>query len=61
MSVTKSEIRAGAYFDSLVLMQLQRSLAALPSCGVQVSDVEHRRSLVTIPVTLNDLFRRLAG
>jgi FdrA protein len=30
MSVTKSEIRAGAYYDSVVLMQLQRSLAALP-------------------------------
>ena len=30
MSVTKSEIRAGAYFDSVVLMQLQRNLAALP-------------------------------
>jgi len=29
MSVTKSEIRAGAYFDSVVLMQLQRNLAAL--------------------------------
>lgn len=29
MSVTKSEIRAGAYYDSVVLMQLQRSLAAL--------------------------------
>ena len=30
MSMTKSEIRAGAYYDSVVLMQLQRSLAALP-------------------------------
>ncbi len=29
MSVTKSEIRPGAYFDSVVLMQLQRSLVAL--------------------------------
>ena len=29
MSVTKSEIRAGAYFDSVVLMQLQRSLLEL--------------------------------
>ncbi|MDA1330077.1 MAG: acyl-CoA synthetase FdrA [Chloroflexi bacterium] len=29
MSITKSEIRAGAYYDSVVLMQLQRSLAAL--------------------------------
>lgn len=30
MSVTQFEIRAGAYFDSVVLMQLQRALAALP-------------------------------
>jgi len=29
MSVTKSEIRPGAYFDSVVLMQLQRNLAGL--------------------------------
>lgn len=31
MSVTKSEIRPGAYYDSVVLMQLQRNLAALPA------------------------------
>ncbi|MCP4542161.1 MAG: acyl-CoA synthetase FdrA [Chloroflexi bacterium] len=30
MMVTKAEIRSGAYYDSVVLMQLQRSLAALP-------------------------------
>jgi FdrA protein len=30
MSFTKSEIRAGAYFDSVVLMRLQRSLLTLP-------------------------------
>jgi FdrA protein len=29
-TVTKAEIRSGAYYDSVVLMQLQRSLAALP-------------------------------
>jgi FdrA protein len=28
--VTRSEIRPGAYYDSVLLMQLQRSLAALP-------------------------------
>ena len=28
--ITKSEIRPGAYYDSVVLMQLQRSLADLP-------------------------------
>ncbi len=30
MSTTKTEIRPGAYYDSVVLMQLQRSLAGLP-------------------------------
>jgi FdrA protein len=30
MAVTKSEIRSGAYYDSVVLMQLQRSLAGQP-------------------------------
>ena len=30
MAIIKSEIRSGAYYDSVVLMQLQRSLAELP-------------------------------
>ena len=30
MSYTKHEIRAGAYYDSVVLMQLQKALAGLP-------------------------------
>ena len=30
MAYIKTEIRAGAYFDSVILMQLQRSLAELP-------------------------------
>ena len=30
MAIIKSEIRSGAYFDSVVLMQLQRPLAELP-------------------------------
>jgi len=30
MTVIKAQIRSGAYYDSVVLMQLQRSLAALP-------------------------------
>ena len=30
MANTKAEIRSGAYYDSVVLMQLQRSLAGLP-------------------------------
>lgn len=31
MPATKVEIRPGAYYDSVVLMQLQRSLAGLPT------------------------------
>ena len=31
MTITKSEIRSGVYYDSVVLMQLQRSLADLPN------------------------------
>jgi FdrA protein len=30
MAVIEAEVRSGAYYDSVVLMQLQRSLAALP-------------------------------
>ena len=30
MAVIKVQIRRGAYYDSVVLMQLQRSLAGLP-------------------------------
>ena len=30
MPVTKADVRSGAYYDSVVLMQLQRSLAGLP-------------------------------
>jgi FdrA protein len=30
MTITRAEVRSGAYYDSVVLMQLQRSLAALP-------------------------------
>lgn len=37
MSVTKSEIRSGAYYDSVVLMQLQRNLLQLP--GVEDAGV----------------------
>ncbi|MCW5876104.1 MAG: acyl-CoA synthetase FdrA [Anaerolineales bacterium] len=37
MSVTQSEIRSGAYYDSVVLMQLQRNLLALP--GVEDAGV----------------------
>ncbi len=37
MSVTKCELRRGAYYDSVVLMQLQRALAELP--GVEDAGV----------------------
>lgn len=37
MAVIKSEVRSGVYYDSAVLMQLQRSLAGLP--GVQDAGV----------------------
>ena len=30
MAVTRHEVRSGAYFDSVVLMQLQKALAELP-------------------------------
>ena len=30
MAITTGQIRSGAYYDSVVLMQLQRSLAGLP-------------------------------
>ncbi|HEX6035107.1 MAG TPA: hypothetical protein VFY83_11755, partial [Anaerolineales bacterium] len=30
MTVTKYEVRRGAYYDSVVLMQLQRGLIGLP-------------------------------
>ena len=29
MSITKGEIRSGSYYDSVILMQLQRSLVGL--------------------------------
>jgi FdrA protein len=30
MTIIKVELRSGAYYDSVILMQLQRSLAELP-------------------------------
>ena len=37
MSIIKTEIRSGAYYDSVILMQLQRSLAEL--AGVEDAGV----------------------
>jgi FdrA protein len=55
MSVTKVEIRRGAYYDSVVLMQLQSSLTALPgiiNAGVMMGtpankDLLKQNSLLT--------------
>lgn len=45
MSVTKSEIRPGAYYDSVVLMELQRNLVELP-------DVEDAGVVMATPANL---------
>ena len=47
--ITKSEIRAGAYYDSVILMQLQRSLAELPGiddAGVVMATPANKELLV---------------
>ena len=49
MTVTKVEIRSGAYYDSVILMQLQRELAALPDvldAGV-VMGTEANKNILT--------------
>jgi FdrA protein len=46
--VVRSEVRRGAYHDSVVLMQLQRALAALPGvedCGVVMATPANREIL----------------
>jgi FdrA protein len=48
LAVTRFEIRAGAYFDSVILMQLQRSLAGLPGvvdAGVVMATAANRSLL----------------
>jgi FdrA protein len=48
--VTRSEIRPGAYYDSVILMQLQRSLAALPGvldAGVVMATPANRELLAS--------------
>ena len=50
MSVTKWNIRAGAYYDSVVLMQLQRGLLGLPGvldAGVVMATQANRELLAT--------------
>ena len=49
MSITKWEVRAGAYYDSVVLMQLQRSLARLAGvvdAGVVMATPANRELLL---------------
>jgi hypothetical protein len=49
MSITKWEVRAGAYYDSVVLMQLQRSLAGLDGvvdAGVVMATPANRELLL---------------
>ncbi|MCY4409234.1 MAG: hypothetical protein OXC27_02130, partial [Caldilineaceae bacterium] len=46
---TLAEIRAGSYYDSVVLMQLQRALAALPGvldAGVVMGTPANKELLV---------------
>ncbi|NQU29782.1 MAG: FdrA family protein, partial [Anaerolineae bacterium] len=53
MSVTEFEIRKGAYYDSVVLMRLQRDLADLPDvidAGVVMATAANRDLL-----SVNDL------
>lgn len=50
MSVVRHEVRVGAYYDSIVLMQLQRALAALPGvedAGVAMATPANRAVLAT--------------
>jgi len=49
MSITKGEIRSGVYYDSIVLMQLQRSLAGQPGvidAGVVMGTEANKHLLV---------------
>ena len=48
MSVTKFQVRPGVYYDSVILMQLQKSLAGLPGvldAGVVMATVANRELL----------------
>lgn len=55
--ITKSEIRPGAYYDSIVLMQLQRSLADLPGiddAGVVMATPANLELLADADLTTNE-------
>ncbi len=58
MSVIKSEIRSGVYYDSAVLMQLQRSLAGLPGvadAGVVMGTASNKELLQHIDLVNADV------
>ena len=56
MSVLRFEVRPGAYFDSIVLLQLQRALAELPGVidSGAVMATEVNRSLLASQGLLGD-------
>ncbi len=63
MTTTKAEIRTGAYYDSVILMQLQRALADLPGvldAGV-VMGTPANKDLLEASGLLGDAARRAAA
>ncbi len=58
MNATKFEVRAGVYYDSVVLMQLQKSLAGLPDvldAGVVMFTSANRELLVAAGFDIDDI------
>ena len=58
MTTTKFEIRAGTYFDSVVLMQLQKSLVALDGvddAGVVMATPANREVLISTGFSLDGI------
>ncbi|NIS79611.1 MAG: acyl-CoA synthetase FdrA [Anaerolineales bacterium] len=58
MTVSKAEIRSGAYYDSVVLMQLQRALSALPGvddAGVVMGTEANKELLVQVGLSTPEL------
>ncbi|MEM7334863.1 MAG: acyl-CoA synthetase FdrA [Chloroflexota bacterium] len=58
MTFTKYEIRAGAYYDSVILMQLQKGLAGLPGvedAGVVMATPANREVLLSTGFVLDDI------
>src|ERR1700690_2516368 len=58
MAVVKTDIRSGAYYDSAFLMQLQKSLAALPGvldAGVIMGTDSNKELLAHINLVNSDV------